>query len=227
MRCPARAAHRQNMPARPQAGEKDMHQHGQRHRHEETCRHAENIGKGDEIPDRRGDFLRADLARISQQQSIDHGAHDNQHHQRRQEGAQSEIADQNAVDQADAPAHGQHGKRRQPQWPAHDAAKRQHQQIGQSENRADAEIDAPGHDDDGQAKANQQIFAHRAREIAEIVQRQKVWNQAAENRHGTKQHDEGDGAVDPGFGQQFAHKMIGNQPVSPARIQIACHCHLR
>ena len=226
MRGAARPAHRQNVPAGAQPRQKHMGQNRQHDGGPKAGRHAQHGFKGEEIPDRSDDLGRGDLGCIGQQQRIHHRPHDDQHHQRGQKRAQPQITDQQPVGEADQSARRQHRQCRQPHRPAQHAAQGQHHQVGQRENRADRQINPARHDHDGQAKPDQQVFADGPGQATNAARGKHSVDQRAENRDGREQKQKGDGAVDPVFRQDLAHDFVRNQPVAPARQEIACHACL-
>ncbi len=101
MRRAARAADRLDMPAEPQPRQEDMGGDGDDDGDQEAAREIPQRAVAHEIPG--GGVLRriGDEDLIFEDQRVDDRPHDDERDQRRQKGAEPQIADQQAVDEAD------------------------------------------------------------------------------------------------------------------------------
>ena len=223
MRGPSRAADGDDVPAGPQAGQHDMNDQRKDCRRKEADRKTHKVAEGEVVPDLGSDRGRTNLLRIAQKQAIHDCADHDQSDQRGQEGAQAQVAYEDAVDEANQRARDQRERHRDPERQAGPAGQNDDHEVGQREHRADAEVDAAGHHDDGQTKAHQQVFPDRLGKIAEVCQREQVRHQRAEDRKQDRQHQDRNGVVDPRLGEDLSHNVVGDQSVAPAHQGVAFH----
>ena len=197
-----------------------MRGHGEHDRHDEAHRHARNGLEGDVVPARGLDLDAGDGLRMAEQQRIDQAAHDDHRDQRRQEGAQPQVTDEQAVDGADRGAAGDGDGTGEPQWQAADTTQPEHHEVAEREHRADAEIDAPGQHDDGHAEAREQVLAAGVGDVADTREAEHVGDQRAEHDQREAQRQHRDGAVDPRLGEDLADEVARHEAIPPARVPV-------
>jgi hypothetical protein len=118
----------------------------------------------DEVPHLRIGQVAGDRGRVLQAQQLVDGAEDDQRDERREEGAQAQQADENAVDRAEQGAERQRARQRQPDRPLQHVHHHQRGEIRQREHRAHREVDAA--DDHHQAETE-----HDEADLAGLAQR--------------------------------------------------------
>ena len=146
------------------------------------ARHAEDAAAADEIPRRKIGKGRRDLVGIVEQQQIVGGAVDDQRDQRGDEGAQPQIADQEAVDGAERGAAGEGGDDHGRHRPVQHVEAEQRAEIAQREHRADREVDAADDDDQRHAEHDEADLAGLPAGVGEAAGRQEAGDRAAEQR---------------------------------------------
>ena len=140
--------------------------------------------------------------RIFQEQHVDDGAHDDQRDERREEGAQAQIADQHAVHQADSRAA---GKRRGDD--SRDAA------ISATLSRASATMlpsakveptlrsMPPATMTIISARTMKAELAQLPHQVGDVGRAEEIGDQRSEHGHDRKQDQQRDGVVDPALGR--------------------------
>ena len=213
----ARAADSGNMPAEPRTaqenvGEESKHT-GDQDRHRQAAKRTGADIVELVIEDRRHLQL---LAPDNDQDVVERSAHD-QRDQRRQEGAQSQIADQYAIEGATEPASGNRqdeGKRGR-QFPQIDADHRH--EYRQRIDRTDGQVDAATQHDDGEANDHNQKFAELARCVEQAGGGKEAIDRRAEDGNHGGEQQEGHEVVDPALGEDFADEVGGDRVVEKAR----------
>ena len=216
----ARAADRGDVPARPQPRQEDVAEDRDDDIDQHDAGDAEDDAAADEIPRREVGEGGGDLVGIVEQQQIVGRAVDDQRDQRGDEGAQPQIADQEAVDGAERRAADEGGDDHGRHRPVQHVEAEQRAEIAQREHRADRKVDAADDDDQRHAEHDKADLAGLPSGIGEAADRQEAGDRAAQQDGDDQQHDHRDRGFGPALGEDFAEQMIRPVAVSQTKKRV-------
>ena len=196
----------------------DDRQHQRRQNRDRQARHR---AVADEIPDvgRRGGHL--DFRAEADHQNVVKRAPDDEGHQRCDEGAQPQEADQIAVDRAEHRAGRHRGGEGEPDRLIEDEEHRDRGKGRQREDRAHRQVDAAAQHHHRQADHHQAELAQLAGGFLQRVKLEEARNGAAETCHHDHQRQKRDRVIGPALGQNLADDVIGHEVVAPGLQPLA------
>ena len=132
-----RATNGRDMPARPQTGQENVAKDRDQDIDVDDGGHAEPVAIADEVPHFRVGQAPGNRGRVVGGEQVVKCAVDDQGDQGREEGAQAEVADQNAVDSTECRAAQQGGRDRRASRPLQHVHQIQGTEVGQRKHRTD------------------------------------------------------------------------------------------
>jgi len=175
----------------PEDRDRDIDQH--------DAGHAKNPAAAQKIPGGDVGEGGGDLVRVVEQQKVVGRAVDDQRDQRRDEGAQPQISDQQAVDGAERRAAQKRRDDHRRYRPVEHVEQAQCAEIAQREHRSHREVDAADDDDKGHAEHDEADLAGLPSGIGEAADRKKAGNRPAQRDGDDQQNDHRYRGLGPAF----------------------------
>jgi hypothetical protein len=212
-RTPA-AADGADVPAGTRAGDKDVAENRHGCKNPALHRKAQRLAAADPVPGRGLRGCRRDVHQIDQRQHVEGRPVNDERDQGGEEGAQAEVADQNAVDAAQQPAEQQGGEDRGRHRPFEQLNEIKRAQRAQREHRSHRQVDPAGHEHDGHGKHDETQFTRLANGVDDTRHRDEVLDVGIEKNNGDQQKQYGHHRFCPALGKQLSNDMVWPEPVS-------------
>ena len=210
----ARAADRDDVPARAQPGQEDVAEDRDQRVDEHHRRHAEPGAAADEVPHLRVGKAGGDQRRVVGDQQVVQRAVDDQRDQRGEKGAQPEVADQHAVDRTEQRAEHQRGHHRAGDRPLQHVHEVQRAEVRQREHRPHRQVDAADDHHQRHAEHDEADLAGLPAGVGQARRREEVRYRAGQSQRDTDQHDHRNGGLHPALGEDLAQHVVGPPAVA-------------